>query len=297
MKKLLFCFGFLVLFLGQIFLTRAQEIPDFEDEVIDLAEIFSSEQELALEQKIRDIQSQTTAEIAILTVDSTDGQDPSRYATDIAHEWGVGKADTDNGVFILIAPEDRAWHIATGYGVEGILPDIRVKQIGEKNFPDAFRAGNYFTGVQGALRDIEGFLSQDESIISQYNNTSSEEAVKSVFSLFPVVFLILFIAPFFRKWVRQDKKKKTKRALLLSGGVAVVWAVILFFLTFFLFWAIIGGAFVFLLFFPILLADPTTHRGGPFGGGGFGSGGFGSGGGFGGFGGGGFGGGGGGGRW
>ena len=45
----------------------------------------------------------------------------------------------DNGVVILVAVEDREWNISTGYGVEGILPDIRTNRIGENNFPENFR--------------------------------------------------------------------------------------------------------------------------------------------------------------
>jgi uncharacterized protein len=57
-------------------------------------------------------------ELAILTMLTTDGHDPSQLAVEIAQERGIGKADIDNGILILIALQDRKREIATGYGVE-----------------------------------------------------------------------------------------------------------------------------------------------------------------------------------
>ncbi|MCF7917929.1 TPM domain-containing protein [Candidatus Gracilibacteria bacterium] len=285
--------AFFTFFIG-IGIVFSFSVPDYAGFITDKADVFSSSEETTLTQKIQNIQTQTTAEIAILTLDSTEGIDISQYATEVAHGWGVGKSDIDNGVLIVLAIEDRAWFIATGYGVEGILPDIRAKQIGEYSFPDNFRAGNYFAGVSAALDDIQGFLVQDESIVSSYNQKNQTGEEKLGF-IAPFIFALIILFGFGRRWVQKEKGKKVKRSLRLAGILAFVFGVLGWILLGLLVWGIFVGLGAFLFALIILLGE----KGSGFSGGGFRGGGFGdsSGGGFGGFGGGGFGGGGAGGRW
>jgi uncharacterized membrane protein YgcG len=213
--------------------SAAFNIPTHDGFVTDLGNVLNTQEEQDLETFIQQTEDSTTAEIAVLTIPSTDGMDISQYATEVGQGWGVGKADRDNGIMIVIAVEDRAFFIATGYGVEGILPDIRVKQIGEANFPVYFRKGDYFSGIKTALVDIDGFLRQDESIISQYNgstrnisSTSSSEKINAIFwiSIFLLCFLGLpvFIIYKVNKWEKKhfpehhrflsvSKKKKSKK--------------------------------------------------------------------------------------
>ncbi len=278
----------------------AFDIPVHDGFVTDLASVLTDTQEQQLEQQIQTIESATTAEIAVLTIPSLEGADIAQVAIEVGHSWGVGKEDVDNGVMMVIAVNDRQFFIATGYGVEGILPDIRAKQIGDANFPDYFRAGDYFSGIKGALTDIDGFLRQDESIISEYKNSyqkSEDQETKEGALVSVGIIALLIIVSFLSKWVKKNKEKKKKRAFLGSFGLGILATVVVFVVSTVLIISIVIGFFVFLFVFLVLLAKPTAGGSGPWWGGGLSGG---SGGGFGGFGGGGFGGGGGGGgggRW
>ncbi len=267
----------------------AFEVPEFSNYVTDNANIFSSEEEASLLSQINKIKQTTTAEIAVLTVKSTDNIAISDYATKVGQTWGVGKDDKDNGVMVVIAIDDREWFIATGYGVEGILPDLRTKQIAEKNFPKNFRVGNYYAGINTAVRDIGKFLAQDESIISKYNSAQKQSTKKR--NPLELSMILLFAGLFIGNiW----SKRKKKRAAIVAGIIAI--------LVIFLMWgptieeiikSIAFGIGTFLFTFVSLV---SKGKGGSFiGGGRDGSRGGGSG--FGGFGGGSFGGGGSGGRW
>lgn len=266
------------IFLGIFLLfgtTFAFEVPENDGYVTDLADIFTQVQEQSLTQKLEQIEQVTTAEVAVLTVLTTGDEEIQRYGTRVAHAWGVGKKDVDNGVLITIAVEDRQWRIDVGYGAEGVLPDIRAKRIGERSFPHYFRQGDYYQGVSIALDDIGGFLRSDESIISQYESEKKRSPEQLI--LFGVLFFLIigFVARFNTKSFGWQ----------LFFGALIVIAITVFFY----------GDELSAWFFGLIF--------GMFGGGGNGgtnrfSGGFGSSGGsFGGFGGGGFGGGGAGGRW
>ncbi len=199
MKKIVF-WGLLIFGLGTWGIVKAFDIPKPEGYVLDQANILSSEQEISLEEKIAEFDQSRTVEVGILTVKTLDGEDISSVTVDVANKWGVGKKDVNNGVMILIAVDDRDWFIASGYGVEGSLPDAILKRIGEKDFPDNFRAGNYYQGLTDVLRDMEGYLAGDDSVVSKLseegNNVDGELDNWQVWYLV-IMFFVMFIKSFF----------------------------------------------------------------------------------------------------
>lgn len=105
----------------QVTLLAAFPRPD--GYVNDFADVLTSDDEAYLENYLRTLEAETSAEVAIVTVTSMEGMTIEEYANRLFADWGIGKAQTDNGVLLLVAPDDRAVRIEVGYGAEGILPD------------------------------------------------------------------------------------------------------------------------------------------------------------------------------
>ncbi|MFZ5392196.1 MAG: TPM domain-containing protein [Patescibacteria group bacterium] len=178
----------------------AFNIPKAEGYVLDQAQVFSDAEESALESQIKELDLSRTVEVGVLTVKTLDGEDVATVAVDVANKWGVGKKDVDNGVMILIAVDDRDWFIASGYGVEGVLPDAILKRIGEKDFPANFRSGNYYQGIIDVLSDMEGYLAGDESVVSglgegQSDNMDGELSSWQIWYLI-ILFFVIFVKAF-----------------------------------------------------------------------------------------------------
>src|SRR5512134_1563648 len=95
----------------------------------------------------RKIETQTTSEVAVLTVRSTAPLDAQQYATQVFDRWKIGKKGKDNGILILVAVDDRKMWIATGYGVEGVLPDGKVGEIRDQVLLPLFRQSRYGEGI------------------------------------------------------------------------------------------------------------------------------------------------------
>jgi uncharacterized protein len=95
----------------------------------------------------REIERRTTSEIAVLTVKTTVPLDAQQYAQQVFDRWKIGKKGKDNGVLILVAVDDRKMWIATGYGVEGVLPDGKVGEIRDKVLLPLFRQSRYGEGI------------------------------------------------------------------------------------------------------------------------------------------------------
>jgi uncharacterized protein len=93
------------------------------------------------------LESETTAEIAVVVVDSLSGLDRQEFALAIHRLWGVGKAGKDNGIVFLWAPNDRDVYVSIGTGLEGVLPDRRTGRILDEFVIPEFRKENFDEGV------------------------------------------------------------------------------------------------------------------------------------------------------
>ncbi|NIJ46295.1 uncharacterized protein FHR24_002779 [Wenyingzhuangia heitensis] len=118
--------------------------------VYDYANILTQQEENALTYKLIKYADTTSTEIAIVIIDSLNGNDIGMLATEKAHEWGVGQKGKDNGVFILVSKNDRKVHIATGYGVEHLLTDYLSKQIITDLITPAFKQQQFYIGLNSA---------------------------------------------------------------------------------------------------------------------------------------------------
>jgi len=94
----------------------------------------------------RQVDEKAHAQIAVVTVKSTDGQDIVSYSVALYRKWGIGQKGKDRGVLILLATQDRKYWIAVGYGLEPILPDGKVGGFGREAVP-LLRSGDYAGAV------------------------------------------------------------------------------------------------------------------------------------------------------
>ena len=91
--------------------------------VNDFAEILSTETRASLEELLSSTDASTSAQVAVVTIKSLDGDTIENYAEKLFQEWGIGQKGKDNGVLLLVAVDDRKVRIEVGYGLEGALTD------------------------------------------------------------------------------------------------------------------------------------------------------------------------------
>lgn len=135
--------------------------------IIDQANVLSSAENAQLTQKIQNIYQQGKAQIGIVIVSSTGQEDIFQYGMRVADEWKLGSAERDNGLLIVVALNDRRIQILTGYGLEGVLPDIINHQIIENQIKPQFKQQQYAQGLNDALTEIDHILSQDPEVAQQ----------------------------------------------------------------------------------------------------------------------------------
>lgn len=265
--------------------------------VIDEARILSASDKQAIETKLRSLNDRGLAQAAVVIVPTTNGEDIFDYSMKVADRWKLGKKDTDQGLLMVVAVNDRKMYILTGYGLEGTIPDAAAKRIISDDITPRFKQGDYAGGITAGINRIEERLTTDPAILKQADaNRVNTNAQSNQEGGIPLIFLGFF--GFVAGMILTSILGRFFGSIATAGGIVTLGTI---------FGAgLLGSMFVAFIVFLFLLfrgggrggrggSGVVFLPGGGFGGGGFGGGGFG-GGGFGG-GGGGFGGGGAGGDW
>jgi uncharacterized protein len=128
--------------------------PDPVGHVNDFANIIDSATERNLETQLRDYQDKTSIEIAVATVSSLEGITVDEYAVELFNKWGVGDRAKDNGILVLVAPNEREMKIEVGYGLEPDLTDLQAGRIIENDMIPYFRSGKMVEGIAAGVAVI-----------------------------------------------------------------------------------------------------------------------------------------------
>jgi uncharacterized protein len=264
----LFILFFFILKISSVY---SQDFPSKSNPprlVNDFAGLLSNQEASALEQKLVAFNDSSSTQIAIVIVKSLNGYDKADYAQRLGEKWGIGQKGKNNGVLILVKPKttdsDGQVFITSGYGLEGVIPDLVCKPIVDNEILPAFRRGDFYGGLDNATTKLIS-LARGEFKADQYAKNSAKNIRKN----FPaLIIIVIFIIMMILKGSGRNNHNNISRSGLP-------------------FWVLLG----------MMNSGRNSHTGswgGFSGGGGFGGG---SSGGFGGFGGGSFGGGGAGGSW
>ena len=218
-------------------------IPERSSRLVnDYAGVFGASQRDSMERRLVALDDSTGNQIVVVTLTDLEGYDISEYAVELGRQWGVGSKKNNNGVVIVVkiktaTSKGRAF-IATGYGLEGALPDATCKRIVDNEMIPHFMTNDYYRGVDAALDVIIPIVK------GEYSSKDYEEDDKvalGTFALFLIVAIVIVIM-----WSKRGGGGTTYS----SGGTyrsgPVYW----------------GGSY-----------GGSSSRGGGFGGGSFGGGG------------------------
>ncbi|MFZ9155941.1 MAG: TPM domain-containing protein [Schleiferiaceae bacterium] len=150
------------------------------------APVIPSDEEARLEAILQAINDSTSTQIAVLFVDRVN-DDLNFVAAQTGEAWGIGQAETDNGMLVLIALEDRKMAIQVGRGLEPTITDLVSHQLIENTLKPAFRNQQYAAGLEELATEVAQRLS------GQFDAVESEEDRPFPFAVVFVVVLV-FIA-------------------------------------------------------------------------------------------------------
>lgn len=137
------------------------DFPPLTGRVVDQAQLLSPEAETALTAKLEALERDTSDQLVVVTVESLKGQEIEAYGYQLGRAWGIGQAEDDNGVLLIVAPEERKVRIEVGYGLEPVLTDALSVLIIHNEILPSFRDGHFERGIQQGVDAIDAQLRLD----------------------------------------------------------------------------------------------------------------------------------------
>ncbi|MDX5584940.1 MAG: TPM domain-containing protein [Aureibaculum sp.] len=184
--------------------------PKLQTSVYDGAKMLSGSEKNTLEQKLINYSDTTSTQIVVATVKTIHGEDIAFYAAKWAQKWGIGQADKDNGIFLLIAKDDKRLTIQTGQGVEHLLTDALSKRIIENIITPAFKKGDFYTGLDRGTSAIMQIMNGEYQGTREPN--SEDSGIPIVFIILFVIILIIILSN--RNRGRGNRKGNVARSIL-----------------------------------------------------------------------------------
>lgn len=126
--------------------------------VSDTDNYLSAAEKEQINQRIAMLRKATTVEMAVAIVPTTGDLTIEQYGEKLFTGWKIGKQDNDNGVLLLIAVDDRLAFIQTGYGMEGVLPDVVCSRIISREIAPEMKRGNIYGAVMGTVMAITDII-------------------------------------------------------------------------------------------------------------------------------------------
>jgi uncharacterized protein len=175
----------------------AAELPALTGRVVDDANVIDAATREQITQKLAAFEAKSSDQVVVVTVPSLDGEEIEPYSNRLYRSWALGQKQENNGVLLVVAPNDRKVRIEVGYGLEGTLTDLLSKLIIENAVIPGFRSGDYSGGISKGVDGILAVLSGDTAELEARAKRNVQEPTSDVdwvMLIFVMIFLFMFFS-------------------------------------------------------------------------------------------------------
>ena len=141
--------------------------PELTGRVVDDAELLTYPEEVAITADLKALEDKSSDQVVVVTLPSLQGYTIEEFGYQLGRHWGIGTEKLNNGVILIVAPNERKVRIEVGTGLEGTLTDALSKIIIENSILPRFREGEFANGIKDGVRDIILVLTGDAAEVEQ----------------------------------------------------------------------------------------------------------------------------------
>jgi uncharacterized protein len=168
----------------------ALDFPSLSGRIVDEANILDQPTRAALTQKLADLEAKSTDQLVVVTLKSLQGTSIEDFGVQLGRRWQIGQKDKNNGVLLIVAPNERKVRIEVGYGLEGTLTDAVSRLIIESSITPRFRANDFPGGVARGVDDIIAVLTGDAE---EWKQRAVQQSVRPPTMAEKIIIPIFFI--------------------------------------------------------------------------------------------------------
>jgi uncharacterized protein len=196
--------------------------PELAGRITDDAGLLTPADKSDIESDLSSLEQTSTDQLAVVTVKSLQGYSIEDYGIGLARKWGIGQKGKDNGVLLIVAPNDRKVRIEVGRRLEPFMTDTMSALIIQNAILPKFRRGDFAGGIKDGVRDIKSVLLGDaEEVKRRAAGPRTPENDPTV--VFHIIIFVLIVA--FIIWVSYRNAKAMRASGLggpRRGGVVIV---------------------------------------------------------------------------
>ena len=179
--------------------------------------ILSASTVAAIDTTLFSLEQKTGIQVLVVAVEQIEGGDCFDFAYRLGQENGVGQKEKDNGLVILLVTGERCIQFATGYGLEGVLPDAICKKIQVRYMNKAFSQGNWDAGMLAGIKAVRGYLDGESGSPDNPNSGSGEDSWLLFLLLFGVIGFTMFYL-----WLNIRRQRRCPKCHNQTMKVAII---------------------------------------------------------------------------
>ena len=201
----------------------AQDFPELTGRVVDAADLLPPAEEAALTQKLEALEQASSRQLVVATVPDLQGYPIEDYGYQLGRKWGIGQSEANNGLILLVAPNERRVRVEVGYGLEPIVTDALSHLIIQNEILPRFKAGDYPGGIAAGADALIAQLQAPPEVAEQRALEASQarEAEEEGGSAGILIFWGLVLAFILLSMIRNGRRGKRYRGR--RGGGVFIW--------------------------------------------------------------------------
>jgi uncharacterized protein len=186
--------------------------PELTGRVVDDAQLLGPDVEEELTDELKALEDKSSDQLVVVTLPSLQGYTIEDYGYQLGRHWGIGTAKLNNGVLLIVAPNEHKVRIEVGYGLEGTLTDALSNIIIDNAILPKFRAGDYAGGIKDGVRDIIKVLTGDAAEVED-RAKARPDADKPEIDWLMVIFWVLMLS-----WIAYSVYRNARYASTTGRG-------------------------------------------------------------------------------
>ena len=206
----------------------APKYPALTGQIVDAANLITPEDEAAILADLKALEGTSTDQVAVVTVPSLEGYPIEDYGIGLARQWQIGQKDKDNGLLLLVAPNERRVRIEVGRRLEPIMTDILSAAIIDTAILPRFRRGDFSGGIRAGVQDIKNVLLGDaEAVKDRAKSRTPDDDPTAFITLLLFVAIVIFMIWLSSRAEQQmagmshpnDRRRSKRRR---PGGIVII---------------------------------------------------------------------------
>ena len=204
----------LILFWGPATAHAQLDVPASRDYIVDTAQVLQPEAVRAIDGWLQELQQKTGAQVKVLTVRTTGGEDFFSFVERQFEHWKLGQAGKNNGALIALAVDDHKVRVHTGYGLEPVLPDSWCGSLSREAATTFFKGGKFSDGLVYMVKAVAFQVAQPQGVTlngipEQVHRAAEPDNVPAWVAL-PLLLMLLLVFYFVYRYQSGDDGRGTR---------------------------------------------------------------------------------------